>query len=104
MTRNRWQINISNDARNDLLRIRTNQRARIRQVLDGALAHEPFTQTCHQKPCRDVPSQFAHLGVPVWKLTVDPYRVLYCLDAAGVLTVLVLEIFKKGRKTMEESL
>lgn len=75
-------------------------RARILDGIKRVLRRSPLGESGDQKKLMAVDFE----GIePVWQLRIDPFRVLYDVDAdAGIVTVLAVR--RKGRKTTGEIL
>ncbi len=94
----RWEIIFTQDVEDEIAAIRKISVAdaqTIRKDITEQLTFAPFIRTKRKKPLRDVPPEFARLGVPIWQLTICPYRVQYALDVTGVLKLLLVDAFEK---------
>ena len=100
----KWTIRYSEQSKIDLKALTKRNRKIVTDAIERHLEDHPFSVAKHRHPLKSRPPQFDNINVPVWKLTVDPFRVIYVLGEDGVVEIVVLLVFNKGRKTLEEAM
>jgi mRNA-degrading endonuclease RelE of RelBE toxin-antitoxin system len=98
-----YRILFSKDVADDLGYLTANQRARILDLIEVQLKHEPTRQSRNRKILVGLVPPWGHVD-PVWQLRVGEYRVFYDVDELRS-TVIVRAIRRKpSHKTTEEIL
>lgn len=94
----RWRIVFTESAEEDLARLRPFDRARVLRAIIDNLSYEPTSPTRNRKRLRKIDE-----NAPPWELRVGDVRVYYEVRE-GIVTVKVLGVRNKGRKTTGETL
>jgi mRNA-degrading endonuclease RelE of RelBE toxin-antitoxin system len=77
-----FQIEITEDARNDLSSYTAFERKTITSEIRDQLTYQPLVETRNRKPLRDNP-------IAPWELRVDKYRIFYEVDEHGRSVIIV---------------
>lgn len=97
-----FSIRLMRLALEDLEKVPAREQARILDVIENALTHEPLKPSRHKKLLAGLAPPWEQLR-PVWQLRVEPYRVFYDVDPEE-RQVLVRAVRLKGRRRTEEIL
>ena len=94
-----YTIVFARSAEDDLARLRPFDRTRVTNAILDNLSYEPFVETRNRKRLKKIDE-----NTPPWELRVGEFRVFYEPGGNGTVTVKVVGVRNKGRKTTGETL
>lgn len=97
----KWVIEWAVEAKAYLTSVKKYHQKIVLKKIDEELTFAPWDVHSKKKWLEKVPRTLAKYGVPIWQLTIYPYRIRYGLEGTA-LKILVMEMIYKPKQGKKE--